>query len=195
MCVSTPRPFDSRAQQGRRWNLPGDDKAPHRPEPEFRPEKLLGVLGRHGVKAILIGGFAAVAHGSPYVTTDLDVVPEDSKENLTRLSAALDEMHARVWTEAEPGGFDFGHDTTSPAATRTWNLVTDYGRLDLTFAPSGTAGYEDLIRNATRIEILGSEALIASLADVVRSKAAAGREKDLLVLPVLRRILAEGPRE
>jgi len=72
-----------------------------------------------------------------------------------------------------------------------WNLVTDHGRLDLMFVPSGTAGYEDLSRDAVHLKILGVDVDVASLADVIRSKEAAGREKDRVVLPVLRRILDE----
>jgi hypothetical protein len=73
-----------------------------------------------------------------------------------------------------------------------WNLVTDHGRLDVTFVPSGTTGYEDLARDAVHLVILGVDVDVASLADVIRSKEAAGREKDRVVLPVLRRILDEG---
>lgn len=165
------------------------------PEPEFRPELLLGVLARHGVHHVLIGGFAAVIHGSPYVTTDVDVVPDNSTANLGRLSRALDELHARVWTAAEPEGMPFEHDAASLSSVRIWNLVTDFGRLDLTFEPSGTAGFKDLSRDAVHLTILGTEVDVASLADVIRSKEAAGREKDRLVLPVLRRIQAETDRE
>ena len=106
-------------------------------EPEFRPELLLDVLTRHEVRYVLIGGFAAVIHGSPYVTTDVDVVPDTDEENLGRLSVALDELHARVWAPGEPGGLPFDHDADSLAAVRVWNLVTDHGRLDITFEPSG----------------------------------------------------------
>ena len=161
------------------------------PEPEFRPELLLQVLARHGVRSVLIGGFAAVIHGSPYLTTDVDLVPEASTANLERLSAALDELHARVWTDDRPEGVPFDHDAASLGAVQIWNLVTDHGRLDLTFAPSGTAGYPDLARDAVHLTVLGAEVDVASLADVIRSKEAAGREKDRLVLPVLRRILSE----
>jgi hypothetical protein len=156
---------------------------------EFRPEKLLEVLARHGVRHVLIGGFAGVIHGSPYVTTDIDVVPDPAAANLKRLSAALDELHVRVWTDAEPSGVPFDHDAGSLAGAGTWNLVTDFGRLDLTFVPSGTGGYADVARDAVHLTILGAEVDVASLADVIRSKEAAGREKDRLVLPVLRRIL------
>ena len=48
------------------------------------------------------------------------------------------------------GAFRVGiaHDPTSLAASRMWNLVTDHGRLDVTFEPSGTTGYDDLARDA-----------------------------------------------
>jgi hypothetical protein len=159
---------------------------------EFSPEAILGVLASHGVRTVLIGGFAAVIHGSPYVTTDVDVVPAMDTENLRRLSEALKEMHARVWTAGEPRGVPFDHSAESLAGVRVWNLVTDHGRLDITFVPSGTEGFDDLSRDAVRLTILGVPVDVASLADIIRSKEAAGREKDRLVLPVLRRIADEG---
>jgi len=161
------------------------------PEPEFRPERLLEVLARHGVRSVLIGGFAGVIHGSPYVTTDVDIVPARDARNLDVLSAALHEMHARVFTADAPAGLAFDHDGPSLGASQIWNLVTDNGRLDITFEPSGTAGYADVARDAVHLQILGVHVDVASLADVIRSKEAAGREKDRLVLPVLRRILDE----
>jgi hypothetical protein len=164
------------------------------PEPEFRPELLLEVLARHGVRHVLIGGFAGVIHGSPYVTTDVDVVPDADPANLERLSAALDDLHARVSTPDEPDGLEFDHDAASLASVRVWNLVTDHGRLDIAFEPSGTSGYDDVARDAAHLVILGTEVDVASLADVIRSKEAADRDKDRLVLPVLRRILAETER-
>ena len=159
-------------------------------EPEFQPERMLQVLEAHGVRFVLIGGFAAVIHGSPYVTTDIDVVPKGGGENLSRLSGALREMHARVWTASEPSGVPFDHGATSLGDVLVWNLVTDFGRLDVTFEPAGTSGYDDLASGAIDLEILGTHVEVASLADVVRSKEAADRDKDRLVLPVLRRLLS-----
>jgi hypothetical protein len=161
-------------------------------EPEFGPEQILAVLEKHEVRCVLIGGFAAVIHGSPYVTTDVDVVPAPDLENLRRLSDALRDLHAKVWTSSEPAGIPFDHSPSSLKDVRIWNLVTDFGRLDLTFEPSGTHGYDDLSRDATHLVILGVGVDVASLADIIRSKEAAGREKDRLVLPVLRRLAEEG---
>ena len=160
-------------------------------EAEFRPEEILRVLMDHGVRFVLVGGYAAVVHGAPYVTTDIDVVPERSEDNLSRLSRALDDLHARVWTSAEPEGVAFGHDGRSLGESRVWNLVTDHGRLDVTFEPSGTTGYADLARDAIALTILGVPVDVASLADVIRSKEAAGRVKDRLVLPALRELQFE----
>jgi hypothetical protein len=86
-------------------------------EPEFRPERILRALNDHGVRFVLVGGFAAVIHGSPYVTTYLDIVPERTRANLERLSSALDELPARVWTTKEPTGIPFAHGAGSLAAT------------------------------------------------------------------------------
>lgn len=159
------------------------------PEREFRPERMLRALRRHRVRFVLVGGFAAVIHGSPYVTTDIDVVPDADRANLERLSKALRAMHARVWSAAEPEGIPFDHDAASLGDVQVWNLITDHGRLDVTLRPSGTSGYADIARDAVHLSIMGTEVDVASLADVIRSKEAAGREKDRLVLPVLRRLL------
>ena len=56
---------------------------------------------------------------------------------------------------------------------------------------SGTTGYDDLRRDAVRMRV-GSESIpVASLADIIRSKGAAGRDKDYRTLPLLRELLAE----
>jgi hypothetical protein len=57
-----------------------------------------------------------------------------------------------------------------------------------TFVPSGIAGgYEELAVRAHRIRVDSVEVMVADLSDVIRSKEAAGRSKDLQVLPILYR--------
>jgi hypothetical protein len=158
--------------------------------PEFEPERILAVLSAHDVDFVVIGGIAAAAHGAPYPTYDLEIVPASDERNLTRLSAALRELGARVRTAGVDDGLPFDHDATSLAAVGVWNLVTAHGALDLSFVPSGTAGYPDLSRQAIRTQTFGVVVRLAALKDVIRSKEAANRDKDRLVLPVLREILA-----
>ena len=65
-----------------------------------------------------------------------------------------------------------------------WNLVCDAGELDISFEPEG-GGYDHLLPNAVTIELLGHPVPVASLDDVIASKTAAGRPKDLSALPSL----------
>lgn len=155
----------------------------------FEPRLILETLERHGVHYVLIGGLAATFYGSPLVTTDVDITPERGRANLKHLSEALKELNARIRTDAVPEGLPFDHDAESLAAADIWNLTSIAGDLDITFVPSGTTGYSDLRTGARDIGALGLTIPTASLADVVRSKEAAGREKDQRSLPTLRRLL------
>lgn len=157
----------------------------------FRPIEILRVLDRHQVRFVVIGGVAATIHGAAHVTFDIDITPDADVDNADRLSAALIDLDARVRTDAVPEGLAFQHDGASLVRAQVWNLTTRFGELDLSFTPSGTSGYPDLVRDAATSELRGLRVLVASLADVVRSKEAAGRPKDLLVLPTLRRLLEE----
>jgi hypothetical protein len=133
-----------------------------------------------------------VIHGVPVVTEDIDITPARDAENLERLADALRELQPRLRTADEPDGVSFLVDARMLGEADTWNLSTALGDLDVAFSPAGTAGYDDLHRSATSVE-LGSGLVIrvASLADVIRSKEAAGREKDRAQLPLLRRTLEE----
>ena len=78
---------------------------------------------------------------------------------------------------------------TAPRPGSIWTFATDHGRLDVAFEPSGTVGYSDLRRSAEQTEIDGLTVLVASLADVIRSKEAADRPRDRAALPDLRSTL------
>ena len=157
--------------------------------PSFRPAAIMAALNRHQVRYVVIGAFAAIAQQAPIpATRDIDITPDASAENLTRLSRALTELGARIRTESAPEGLPFGHDAASLAAAEVWNLVCDDGELDISFRPSGfTSGYPQLAAGARRVRVGDVEVMIADLADVIRSKESAGRPKDLQVLPLLYR--------
>ena len=158
--------------------------------PDFDPESIVAVLAKHGVNGVYIGGFAAFLQGSPIPTTDVDLTPSADRETLTQLSTALYELDAKVRAAELDEPLPFHHDATSLAAGGIWNLTTMYGDLDITFMPSGTQGYDDLKRDAITVELRGVSVRLASLADIVRSKEAAGRDKDRRALPVRRELLA-----
>jgi hypothetical protein len=156
---------------------------------DFDPRAIFDALDRHGVRYVLIGGMAAILHGASHVTTDVDVVPQDARENLERLSAVLQELHARIRVVGEPDGVAFDPSAASLGRVRVWNLQTDVGDIDLTFEPAGTHGFEDLRRDAIVMHLRSGDVTVASLADVVRSKEAADRPRDRAALPGLRALL------
>jgi hypothetical protein len=154
----------------------------------FSPVELLGVLVEHRVEFILIGGLGAIVHGSPYATVDVDIVPRRERANLDLLSNALRALGARVYVSSTEA-LRFEHDGASLLDATVWNLATTFGGLDITFVPAGTTGYSDLAERARGIDIGGVVVTVAALEDIVRSKEAANREKDRVVLPALRRLL------
>jgi hypothetical protein len=156
----------------------------------YRPDEILDVLERHQVLYIVIGGLAAELRGSPYVTRDVDVTPARTRENLTKLAAALRELDAKLRVPDVEVPVEFPLDERSFEQGTTWTFVTKHGLLDIALLPDGTRGYDDLRRSATREQLTDTVTIsVASLADVIRSKEAAGREKDRAVLPILRQVL------
>jgi hypothetical protein len=155
---------------------------------QFRPEAILEVLDHDRVECGVIGGYAATLYGASRPTLDIDVTPERSHANLTRLVAVLEDLDARIRVAGIPEGLPFSTDAEALATMAMLNLITRHGELDISMMPGGTGGYEDLIRNAAPQQIGDIQAKVASLADVIRSKEAASRPKDFEALPELHRL-------
>jgi hypothetical protein len=156
----------------------------------YQPEEILEVLERHEVLYVVIGGLAAELRGSPYATVDVDVTPARTRENFVKLAAALTELQAKLRIPDMDEPLEVPLDEHSFEHATTWTYVTKHGYLDVALLPDGTRGYDDLRRGATREQLTDSLNIsVAALADVIRSKEAAGREKDRAVLPVLRQVL------
>ena len=158
------------------------------PELPYDAAAIISALQKHGVRFVVIGGVAAVAQGSPLPTEDMDVTPDRDPDNLEALAAALRELDAKLRTEKGP--VEFPIDPGMLGGNEMWTLTTRAGDLDLVFEPPGTTGYDDLRRYALELDLgSGGPALVAALSDVIRSKEAGGRPKDLAQLPALRQTL------
>jgi hypothetical protein len=154
--------------------------------PRFNAVEMLRTLHRHDVEYVLIGGLAAVLHGSPTFTNDADICPRRTHENLMRLAAALRDMNARIRTDAEPDGLDFARDAEFLERMKMLNTQTDYGWFDISFEPGGfPGGYEELAPHAIEYPVDDFVVRVASLHDVIASKEAANRTKDQAMLPHL----------
>lgn len=158
---------------------------------DFEPGRILRALEAHHVRYVVIGAIAAIAAGAPILTTDLDVTPARSPENLERLALALRDLDAKLRSATTPGGVPFPIESEMLASADSWTLTTIAGDVDLMFSPAGTRGYDDLRAGASQERIAGVVVSVAALADVIRSKEAANREKDSMQLPILRRTLEQ----
>jgi hypothetical protein len=154
------------------------------PEP-LQPDGLFAALSDAGVDYVLIGGLAAVLHGSSAMTNDADIVPSAEPRNLECLSVALRDLDARIRSDRDPEGLAFDPHPDLLAGMAMLNTTTRCGDLDLTFRPSGTDGYDDLVQRAESMNLGGLEVRVAALRDIIASKEAADRPKDRAVLPIL----------
>jgi hypothetical protein len=152
---------------------------------DFDPIAVFGALAEHRVKYVVIGGLAAVIHGSPAFTGDADICPARTPENLERLAAALRDLDPRIRNTDVPDGVEFACDAAFLARMTVVNLVTRFGIVDIAFEPAATRGYDDLVQRAIVYSLGGVEVPVASLRDVIRSKEKADRDKDRAVLPIL----------
>ena len=150
------------------------------------PACLFATLADHGVDYVLIGGLAAVLHGPTAMTNDADIVPEPSPANLERLAAALRALDARLRVPETPDGVPFDPHPALLGSMRTLNLTTRCGDLDLAAEPDGIDDRAGFVERAVLYDIAGQRVRVAALADIIRSKEAAGRPKDHATLPILR---------
>lgn len=152
----------------------------------FDPVEICAVLDEEGVEFVVIGGFAAIVHGSSLPTEDIDVLPSREGDNLDRLARALKRLRAMLRT----GGEEV--ETNIDAAflrnvPHMLNLVTRYGDMDLVFTPAGAlTGYRQWLERSRRAQLReGLIVAVADLDDIIASKVAANRPKDQRSLPYL----------
>jgi hypothetical protein len=149
------------------------------PQPgPFRPEALAATLNAHGVDYVVVGGIAAIRHGSRRATRDLDVVPAPTPDNYARLAGALAAL------EAQLRGVDahrLDSDPTDPdvlAGGADLGLATAHGFLDV--LQELVAGEDGGLPPRAKPARLGDEpVLVAHVDDLIAMKLRAGRPIDL----------------
>ena len=154
---------------------------------EFDVARLLRALVDGRVDFVVIGGVAAVLHGSARNTFDLDICFAGDPDNLEALGSTLVGLRAKLRGVREPVAFV--PDAASLKRVDVLTLTTDAGDLDVLRVPSGAPRYDILRTHADRYDVGGFEVRVASVEDLIAMKSAAGRPKDLSDIEELEAIL------
>lgn len=152
-------------------------------------EALLGTLDRNRVEYIVVGGAAAIAHGSARLTQDLGIVYSRSPENLDRLVSALRDF--KPYLRGAPRGLPFVWDRATLVRGLNFTLETSLGPIDLLGEIPGGGGYADLLGSSIELPVFAGITKCLSLEQLIRAKRAAGRPKDLEALAELEAIRKE----
>jgi hypothetical protein len=139
------------------------------------------------VEFVLIGGAAMQMQGSAHLTEDLDFCYSRSAKNLERLARAMAPHHPRL--RGAPEGLPFRFDAATIKRGLNFTLMTDLGAIDFFGEVAGLGDYAEVKKNSDLMSIFDMDCLVLSLAGLIRAKKAAGRERDLEVIPELKGLL------
>ena len=160
--------------------------------PETRFDQLLAILYSAGVDFILVGGLAAIVHGSARATFDVDVVYARTRENIGKLVAALEPL--RPYLRGAPPGLPFKFDEATVRFGLNFTLQTELGALDLLGEVAGGGTFPQLVAFSEEMEVFGHKCRVVSLEKLIQLKRAAGRPKDLEAISELQALLEEKRR-
>lgn len=160
----------------------------------LQTEPMLAVLKKHDVDFIVVGGYAVNVHGVIRSTQDLDICPEPTEENLTKLAAALRELEAFLFVDAEdtdPDALPFEIDAKWLQGGINFSFGSKFGRIDVMQQLDGVAGYRELERNTVLRDFQGHQVRFAGYEELIAMKKAAGRAQDKIDLEDLKAARAE----
>lgn len=138
------------------------------------------------IEFVIVGGFAAMLHGSSLVTRDLDVCAVLTTKNVQKLRLAFRDAHPTH--RLNPQKLSFLDNPEPGVEVRNLYLRTDLGPLDVLSSILGVGDFERIRAHAVEVELFGRHCRVISLDDLIRAKEALGREKDVLAAKELRAI-------
>ncbi len=144
---------------------------------------VVAALAAVRLEAILIGNAAAAIQGAPVTTVDFDFMFRTTPPNLAKLKRFAHQLEAMIFRPYYP-------------ASALYRVVNDERGLQADFMPviHGVKSFNSLRSRAEKMQFGAHGLWVASLADVIASKRAAGRQRDRAVLDILEATLREKNR-
>lgn len=142
--------------------------------------RIAKALHKAKLETILIGNAAAALQGAPVTTVDVDFMFRKTSLNLKKLKVFADEFNAIILRPYYP-------------VSDLYRVTNDIDNLQVDFLSTihGISSFASLRSRADKVEFAGQSLLVADLADIIKSKTAAGRPQDKAVLGVIKKVLDE----
>jgi predicted nucleotidyltransferase len=147
-------------------------------------EETIRILYDAGVEFVVIGGAAMGLQGSAYLTKDIGFCYARTSKNIERIEKALEPCHPAL--RGAPPGLPFRFDAKTIANGLNFTLSTDLGDLEFLGEVSGLGSFQEVLTASDVRDVGGVDCRVLSLEGLIKSKTAAGRHRDLYVLPELR---------
>ena len=151
--------------------------------------QILTRLIEHRFEFVIVGGYAALGHGSTYMTFDVDVCAPcemSDLENLSRLHAALADLHPQH--RMGPVDRPFIFPPRSVEETGNIYLKTDLGQIDV-LGRIELGDYPFVLAHSVTVKLPFGACRVLDLPTLIHSKKTTARPKDLLVAQQLSAIL------
>lgn len=155
-------------------------------------QSLLKFLVKSPIDFVIIGGFAAVLHGCNQTTRDIDICLVLTPEQIQSLREILKPLHPKLRTIPEKPSF-----LTHPqdlSDVKNLYLETDLGILDIVSNVEAVGNFYDVLKNAKEIELYENPCHVMSIDDLIKSKKALGRHRDLVIVEELEVIRKENKK-
>ena len=134
------------------------------------------ILSEAGVDVVIVGGVALRAHGSGYLTQDLDICYSRTRANLERIAAALAPLDPRP--RGFPDGLPFVWDLSTLQNGTNFTFKTTLCDIDLLGEVAGVGTYEEVFNNSVVMDFDGLCVNVLSIDALIKAKETAGRPKD-----------------
>ena len=143
--------------------------------------RILELLDEHGVEFIVVGGVAAVLHGAPVTTFDIDTLIKLDGDNADKLLAALTALDARYREHVGP----VRPTKEDVMAGGRLLSMTNAGPLDVLGFIGRNRRYDDVADKTSNVRIGRLPIRVLNLETLIEEKRALGRDKDLAVARLL----------
>ena len=141
------------------------------------------------VEFVLIGGFAAVAHGVTLVTRDVDICCRFTEPNLMRIQKAFADLHPVHRSRPD---LPLALTSEQCADLRNLYLKTDLGIVDCLSNVLGVGDFETVLKQSIELELPFGNCRILDLEALIRAKETMNRDHDRITVKQLREIKRRG---